>query len=202
MKMGSLIVFEGADEVGKTTLATMLGNALTSKGTRCRVVGFPGNEVGTLGHHIYELHHDSKRFRIDEINPVSLQVLHVAAHIDALDREIVPALRKGETVILDRSWWSTLVYGTAAHANKKSLDLAIQAELVHWHGILPTRVFLISRSIPFEAQVDMAKWRRVRFLYGKLALREKHKYPVTVVENESLPEAALAQIQGKLPGRF
>ena len=200
MKNGKLFVFEGADEVGKTTLASMLAKALLSSGVNCRVVGFPGNEVGSLGRHIYELHHDPKCFKVNQINPASLQILHVAAHIDALDREILPALRMGQTVILDRSWWSTSVYGTATHANKRSIESAIQAELVHWRGILPTRLFLVTRSRPLEPQADMAKWRRVRILYGKLASREKRKYPVSVVQNESSLETAFAQVEKFLRG--
>jgi len=51
----------------------MLADELSSRGIACELVGFPGNEVGTLGRHIYELHHEPKRFHVERMNPVSLQ---------------------------------------------------------------------------------------------------------------------------------
>ncbi|HXR08043.1 MAG TPA: hypothetical protein VN765_11975, partial [Candidatus Acidoferrum sp.] len=185
MKTGKLIVFEGADEVGKTTLAAMLAESLLSRSLACEVVGFPGNEVGTLGFHVNEFHHDSARFQVKGINPTSLQMLHVAAHIDAIDRRIIPALRKSRIVILDRFWWSSWVYGTVNGANKESLEAVIRAESIHWMGIKPSRVFLITSQTPFEKQADLGKWKRISALYRKFASREQRKYPVTVIENKS-----------------
>jgi hypothetical protein len=78
--------------------------------------------------------------------------------------------------------------------------LAIAAELVHWRGVSPTRVFLVTRSIPLEPQADIAKWRRVHLLYRKLASKQKANYPITIIQNESTPEAALAQVLQGLDG--
>src|SRR5258706_12479054 len=158
VKTGKLFVFEGADEVGKTTLASMLADSCRSKGLRCDLVGFPGNEIGTLGRHIYELHHDSKQFQVENINPTSLQILHVAAHIDGIEREIRPALRRHHVVVLDRFWWSAWIYGVAGKANKVSLKAAIQAEAIHWRRIQPTCPFLITRGVPLEPQTSNQRW--------------------------------------------
>jgi thymidylate kinase len=198
MKIGELIVFEGADEVGKTMLASMLAEAFGSKGIPCEVVGFPGNKVGTLGRHVNELHHYGSRFQVDQINPTSLQFLHIAAHIDTIDRQILPSLARKRIVILDRFWWSAWIYGSVNHANKNSLKAAIQGEAIHWHGIRPARLFLVTAPTPFEKQSDLQKWKRIDHAYKKFAAQEKQKYPVTVIRNDSTPEEALFQVQKHL----
>jgi len=195
MITGKLIVFEGADEVGKTTLATMLAEALRSKGTACKLVGFPGNQLGTLGRHIYELHHDPTRFRVGRINPTSLQLLHVAAHIDTIDQEIIPALKNNQIVVLDRFWWSSWIYGIANRANKASLKACIRAEAIHWKGVKPSWLFLVTCSSPFEKQADIVKWRRIDRLYKEFASQEKQEYPLTIIQNDSTPEMAFSHIQ-------
>jgi len=200
VKTGQLLVIEGADEVGKTTLASMLAETLDARGVACEVVGFPGNEVGSLGRHVYELHHDSRHFQVESINPVSLQLLHVAAHIDAIERRILPALRRNRTVILDRFWWSTWIYGVVSNVNRKSLKASIQVEAIHWRGIRPTRVFLVTRTAPLEAQAHIGRWRRVRALYKRFALEQRRNYPVSVIHNDSAPDEALANIQQHLKG--
>ena len=92
---GRLVVFEGPDGVGKTTLAEALVGELTCRGTRCEYFSFPGKDPGTLGRLVYEVHHDPKKFGIRDINPTSKQVLHIAAHVDAIERRILPALEEG-----------------------------------------------------------------------------------------------------------
>jgi dTMP kinase len=195
MRTGKLFVIEGADEVGKSTLASLLVRSLRSKRIPCDLVGFPGNEVGTLGRHVYELHHASRRFRVDNINPTSLQIMHVAAHIDGIERTVMPSLRKGRVVVLDRFWWSTWIYGTVGGANKDSLKAAIEVEAIHWKRIRPARVFVITRLAPLEPQRDMAVWKRISAFYKSFAVEERRKYPVTIVENNSTPAAAVAQLE-------
>src|ERR1035437_6266990 len=107
---GRLIVFEGPDEVGKTTLAEAAIAALREQGEKVLSAAFPGNIPGTLGEFIYRLHHAPRDFGVQQIGPESLQMLHIAAHLDAIDRIIMPALNAGTSVILDRFWWSTLIY--------------------------------------------------------------------------------------------
>jgi dTMP kinase len=200
MKTGKLFVFEGADEVGKTTLATMLLGAFRSKGVACEMVGFPGNKVGTLGHHINRLHHAPELFQVESIDPTSLQLLHVAAHVDAIDHQIIPALRSDKAVVLDRFWWSSMIYGAVGHANKRSLQAAIRAEAIHWRGIKPAQVFLVTCSEPFERQISIRRWKQIDALYKKFAAREKKRYPVTVIKNDSTPKSAFAQVEKCLDG--
>src|SRR5207249_4525469 len=109
--IGKLIVFEGPDGSGKTTLSRLFADRARELGVPCDWFAFPGREGGTLGKHVYEIHHNLQTVGVKAINPASLQLLHIAAHIDALEGRILPALKQGRHIVLDRFWWSTLVYG-------------------------------------------------------------------------------------------
>src|SRR5687767_12007738 len=111
---GRLFVLEGPDGAGKTILAKALVEQLNSRGTLYEYAAFPGIQEGTLGNMVYDLHHEPERYGITSIHPLSLQTLHIAAHIDAIEQRILPALRSGQSMVLDRFWWSTWVYGLAA----------------------------------------------------------------------------------------
>src|SRR5215469_3428530 len=118
---GNLIVFEGADGIGKTQLTKRVTEHLTAHGVACVPMAFPGLQAGTLGWLVNELHHNCASCGVAKIDPTSMQVLHIAAHIDAIEQQIRPALESGTWVILDRFWWSTLVYGRILGARPKSL---------------------------------------------------------------------------------
>ena len=145
---GALFVFEGANEVGKSTLASLVYVALRAKNIACELTAFPGNQTGTLGRHVYEIHHRPELHGIQQLDPTALQALHVAAHIDAIDRVIAPALAVGKVIILDRFWWSTWVYGNVKGANPRTLQMLIDAERNHWGGTLPRQTFLVTRRVP------------------------------------------------------
>src|SRR3990172_5906938 len=118
---GNLYVFEGADGVGKSELSRRFFEHLTRSGIECEYLAFPGKDAGTLGKLIYDIHHESGRFGIHAISATSLQILHIAAHVDAIENRIIPALKAGRSVVLDRFWWSTEVYGIVAGAGKEIL---------------------------------------------------------------------------------
>ena len=83
---GRLIVFEGPDNVGKSTLAGHLTSRLCEAGIRCEQLAFPGNRPGSLGRLVYNLHHNASGLGFGKINATSLQMLHIAAHIDVIER--------------------------------------------------------------------------------------------------------------------
>lgn len=188
---GRLIVFEGPDGVGKTTLAKALVEELIRRGARCDYFSFPGRDPGTLGRLVYEVHHDPGKFDIHHIDPTSLQVLHIAAHLDAIEGRILPTLKEGRTVILDRFWWSTFVYGIVGGVDRDSLDAMIALELESWTDAQPTVAFLVTRQSPLRTEGTDKRWRELRAAYENLGREQASHHPVETVHNEASLDEAL-----------
>lgn len=195
-----LIVFEGPDGVGKTALAKALVDELIRRGEPCEYFSFPGRDPGTLGRLVYEVHHDPSRFGIDHIEPASLQVLHVAAHLDAINRRILPALEAGRCVILDRFWWSTVVYGIVGGVDRDVLDAMIELELKGWGEVEPTVAFLVSKCAPLRVESPDQRWRQLCDAYEELARKQARRHPVDTVTNEGPLDETLQQALRALEG--
>ena len=190
---GRLIVFEGADGCGKTTLATLFAKWLGDQGIPTELFAFPGAEMGTLGRHVYALHHSPEKFDIQRLTPASLQLLHVASHLDAIERRIRPALATGTTVVLDRFWWSTWVYGRVSGVASATLDAMIELERAHWADDQPNVVFLISRATPLRPE-PTEKWHRWVEEYETLSAREILQTPVLAISNEGKIEDTFSHV--------
>lgn len=191
--LGDLYVFEGPDGTGKTTLSKAFLNYLKSKGEKCSYFSFPGNCSGTLGNHIYQLHHGLSDLKIASINATSLQLLHVASHIDTIESRILPVLRDGHSVILDRFWWSTIAYGTVYGAEIDSLKKLVGIERIHWRGIQPTFVFYLKRNTSLKATGDNY-WNRLVDGYEKIVKHELGRYGIQSITNQSSVDDALSQV--------
>ena len=120
-------------------------------------------------------------------------MLHVAAHVDAIQTRILPALALGKTVILDRFWWSTEVYGQLCGLNKTLVESIIAPEKHIWGETVPTAVFLLERNAPFEFAVS-DHWRRCTSLYSHLADAQLEKHRIVRVSNEGEISTALSII--------
>jgi thymidylate kinase len=201
MNLGRLIVFEGPDGIGKSTILKQIAIKLEQCGRPVRQESFPGNEPGSLGALVYKLHHESSRHEVNEMSPLALQALHVAAHLDSIENRILPVLESGNIVLLDRFWWSTWVYGMAANVDEAALELLVQAEQVVWKGRLPDAVILITRSQPFRPEHPQKDFDRHLQFYLELVARESGHYPVFSVENNDLKcavDTTLQILSGKL----
>src|SRR5690554_2300912 len=85
---GNLFVFEGVDQVGKSTIIKEVEMQLNDLGLSCSSYSFPGKTEGTLGALVYDLHHNEDKYLSGPLDPSSLQMLHVAAHIDTINNKI------------------------------------------------------------------------------------------------------------------
>lgn len=191
---GKLFVFEGPDGSGKTTLSLALAEYLRSQGVECDYFAFPGKESDTLGKLVYELHHRAQVIGTPKITAASLQLLHVAAHIDAIESKIIPALNTGRAVVLDRFWWSTLVYGTVWGANREALKKMVQVEKTYWAANSPTIVFLIEREKPSDSPATGTDNKAVSEEYHKIALQEAAYYSICYIENDCEVADALSKV--------
>ncbi len=195
--LGRLIILEGVDDSGKTTLAHALVAHLQASGLQAMYFSFPGREPGTLGVDVHNLHHRSRERGVAAIHPISLQLLHIAAHIDAIETRILPALRQGTNIVLDRFWWSTWVYGVVAGAAASSLKAIIEIEHRHWGSVRPAMAFLIIRTN--GRGDDVAAERRKRIdEYQRIAAVERNDYPVRTIRNGGTVPSALKKIVTEL----
>ena len=194
---GRLIVFEGPDSVGKSTLAEQLTTRLRKAGVPCEHVAFPGRQPGSLGRLVYDLHHSPSGLGLDEVNATSLQLLHIAAHVDAIEGRILPALRTGSWIILDRFWWSTWVYGTALGVPERSLKAMIRLERIHWGQVEPDVLFLVERKI-VTSKGGEGSQGQIFEGYRALANRDQLHSRVVTLRNESSLANALDEIWGEI----
>ncbi len=143
---GRLIVFEGIDGCGKTTQQRLCAEWLAGRpsgravrslrepgGTRCgeavRALLLSGAPVGARAE----------------------MLLYMAARAELYESVIFPALAAGETVLLDRSQYSSAAYQGAGLGLDPAMILALAAEVTY--GRLPDRVLL------FDLPVEVARAR-------------------------------------------
>jgi thymidylate kinase len=157
-------------------------------------MSFPGHDKGTLGSLIYSVHHDHSKHGIEQITPTSVQALHVAAHVDAIEQRILPELKRGKNVILDRYWWSTLVYGSITGVNRTALDKLIEFERVIWGDISPSAAILIRRDRPLDRDVPLELWNKLDREYVNLADQENDFYPVFTLDNRGALQTSVNQV--------
>lgn len=179
-------VFEGIDNVGKTTIIHALKQKIQeTTDYRCVDIAFPGNEPRTLGNLVYNIHHHQEQYFSVPINETSLQLLHIASHIDLIQRQLMPLSNSKYIVLLDRFWWSTYVYGLAGGVEENIIQSIIAPELLYWKDIDIKKIFLIERR---ERQKDyeLSKESNIIDEYRKLAQKELKCERID--NNESLVE--------------
>jgi thymidylate kinase len=193
MIKGQLVVFEGPDGVGKSELAARFESWLVEHGSAAELLSFPGKEEGTLGKLVYDLHSNPARFGVTGLTATSLQALHVAAHLDAIQRRIIPAIKSNRTIVLDRFWWSTYVYGIASDVDREILERMIATEKAAWGMEKPSILFLIDRGQPLRPEPSEF-WIQCREEYRRLFSTERTQYPCEAIANEGSIEETLNQL--------
>ncbi|MBZ9790500.1 hypothetical protein K9B32_10245 [Rhizobium sp. 3T7] len=178
---GKLLIFEGPDGVGKTTIVQELKAKLSSE--TFKFLSFPGRDEGTLGKAIYRIHHSPQEFGIKVMSELARQTLHIAAHIDVIETRIKPWIAEGRNVVLDRFWWSTLVYGSVGGGEQKALKELVAAEVTVWGEIKPAVAFLIDRDRPIDRTEELVYWQALRDGYARLSAQEANNHQVRIIRN-------------------
>ncbi|MBX3392742.1 MAG: hypothetical protein KF787_08850 [Phycisphaeraceae bacterium] len=183
MTTGRLIILEGPDGAGKSTTAKALVEMMRADGMPAQLFAFPGNEPGTLGRLVHDLHHQPETHGIHSIDPTSLQILHAAAHVDAIRTRIRPAFERGDTVIMDRFWWSTIVYGRLAGVDNHTLEVLDQLARHHWGFAVPTTAFVLLGP-SMQASDVQGDGSRLRRAYSDFVGSLNAPFPVHSFEYE------------------
>ena len=103
-----LIVLEGPEGAGKTTQIKLLADALKKAGRKVVSLREPGGTP--LGEEVRKvLLHDAAL----DIVPRAESLLFMAARAQIVEKEVMPALQQGATVLLDRFFLSTYAYQMA-----------------------------------------------------------------------------------------
>lgn len=112
---GTMIIFEGLDGSGKTTLARNLHEVL-KEDTDVILTREPGGSEGAEQIRALVLGHGG-----DEWSPLTQLQLFYAARNDHLDKRVIPALEANKVVLCDRFEVST--YGFQVARNPELLEL-------------------------------------------------------------------------------
>jgi thymidylate kinase len=103
---GKLIIFEWPDGSGKSTQAKRLKKKIQNDGGTAVIVSWKDAPY----FRDYFIQHDLKR-GVDVISPESHLFLQVADMLSQIERTIIPNLKKGHTVIMDRSLPTVVIRG-------------------------------------------------------------------------------------------
>ncbi|GCE04985.1 thymidylate kinase [Dictyobacter aurantiacus] len=202
---GRLIVIEGTDGVGRSTLIQLLRPWLESSGyavtdsetTRSELAGSglkDAKEGNTLG-------------------PITLNLFYATDFIDRFENQIIPALRAGFIVLTDRYIYSlmarALVRGADTHWLRSIYGLALKPDAIFYlrvelEDLIPR--ILQGRGFDYwESGMDMRLGNDLfeSFVrYQKLMLTEYDKmaseYHFEVIDATGTPEKIAAQIKQKI----
>lgn len=105
LNAGLYIALEGIDGSGKTTQARELQKHFESLGMTVFLTHEPRRD-GVIG----PLIHDVLQADV-AIPEVAIQYLFAAQRVVHLEEMVIPALQRGEVVISDRCFWSSIPYG-------------------------------------------------------------------------------------------
>lgn len=134
---GLLIVLEGIDGTGKTTLAAELAEALRARGQSVLTTFEPTH--GPYGQRLRALATQGR----DDVTPQEETELFIADRREHVAEVIRPALDEGCMVIMDRYYYSTMAYQGA-----RGMDPA-QIERLH-EGFAPRPDLLVLLDLPVE----------------------------------------------------
>jgi dTMP kinase len=210
---GRLIVFEGGEGSGKSTQLRLLSRDLERTAVPHVCLREPGGTP--LGSEVRSLLLD----RASDIVPRAEALLFMASRAQLVEREIRPALERGELVLLDRFFLSTYAYQVAGHGLPEEEVRA--ANRFATGGLSPDLTLLFT----FPVEVGLARaarrpsahdrmeamgetfHRRVSAAFGTYAdpaWQAEHPEcgPIVPMDAEGTEEQVLARVRAALRGRW
>ena len=151
---GLILSFEGIDGCGKSTQIALLKEALEAQGVQVQVYREPG------GTSVSETIRSILLNPENDLNPVTEVLLFSSARSQLVTERILPALRQGTVVILDRFFDSTTAYQGYGHQILTPEALQSIHRLAA-HGLEPELTFYLKLplQIALERTAQMEKDR-------------------------------------------
>lgn len=130
---GKFIAFEGLDGAGSTTQAEKLTRYLKERGEKVHLTKEPTNNLigGMIRGQL------TKEWRT---GPECLQLLFTADRAHHIEKEVIPLLKQGVTVITDRYFFSSVAFGSLGIADREWL------QKINDRFILPDITFMLNVS--------------------------------------------------------
>ena len=134
------ISFEGIDGSGKSTQIALLQDYLSAQGHQVHIFREPGGTE--ISERIRSILLDAKY----DVNAVTELLLFSSARSQLISERVIPLLEKGEVVILDRFYDSTVAYQGFGRESVP-LDQIHQINEIASHGYVPDLTFYLKLSI-------------------------------------------------------
>lgn len=200
------ITFEGPEGAGKSTQLARLVQALEARGLSVTVTREPGGTP--LGTRVREVLLDPAL----DMHPLPEFLLYSASRAQLVQDVIRPALSRGEVVVCDRYFDSSLAYQGAGRGLPLELLRGITQEVTG--GLIPDLTLLLDldprvgleraavRGQPDRLErADLSFHQRVRQGFLQLARQEPGRFVVLEAASTAdiLQEQVWAAVQGRLP---
>lgn len=197
MGIGRVVIFEGPDGAGKTSLIDGFAGS-EEKNTQFKVVSFPGKVPGSIGGLVYDIHHDKNVIKGSTLNPLTVQGLHLAAHYEQIFSQIQPAVNEGINVLVDRYWWSTYAYGRLSCDKEMAIAL-IECERLIWDRLFDPVIVYVDRKKSLKNELSDENYKKVRSFYEEIiSFEEKRGQKIIRIENDGSIEKCLIEVKNKL----
>jgi len=191
---GVLVILEGADGAGKTTMAHELIDTFIDSGLPAEYVRTPGGTE--LGEHLRSILLDASY----QINDIAEAYMFQAQLAQCISEVIKPKLEAGKIVVCDRLVLSSLAYQSAGRG--QDYDWIYDMQLRSLQGVWPDFGFILfnepkqSKDDRMEKTSDDFKWR-VRTFYKTIAQipqTKRHLHPIQVDKNPDVTKDMIFDI--------
>ncbi len=151
-----LIVFEGYDKTGKSSVAKLLADTLESEGIPTTFTFQPGDTAWGTDAAIMRSMRIDKRHNL---HPLSNLFAFLLDRTEQVDKIVLPALNEGKTVISDRWWYSTIAY--QFYGKQLMSKFLLSKEFAYWMNSIaslskvPDVVFYFPEALNVRRAIDI-----------------------------------------------
>ena len=190
-----LIVLEGIDGCGKSTQVERIDRALRERGVTPLRLREPGGTI--LGEQVRALLLDKST----EACPTAELFGYLTARAQLCHAVMAPALARGETILLDRFWYSTMAYqayglGLDPQRVRAAIELAVggvRADFAGWLCVDPHEALRRRAAARGEDRIEargLAYQQQVHAGYGIMA----QEGLLTIIDAGRSPDAIFSDL--------